>query len=116
MILFGIPNCDTVKKARLFLDSSNISYQFHDFRKQGLTVEMIQAWLSQVDYSQLINKRSTTWKQLNDEDRQAIDQQDLSLLCQHPTLIKRPILQHNKQVLIGFNQADYQHLVQSNLS
>ena len=116
MILFGIPNCDTVKKARVFLDQSNIFYQFHDLRKDGLTVEMIQAWLSHVDYSTLINKRSTTWKQLNDHERQAIEQQDLTRLCQHPTLIKRPILQYNKQVLIGFNQTDYQHFIQSNLN
>lgn len=111
MILFGIPNCDTVKKARQFLDNSNTPYQFHDFRKDGLAVETIQAWLSEVDYTSLINKRSTTWKQLNENQRQAIEQQDLNLLCQYPTLIKRPVLQHNKQVLIGFNQADYQNLI-----
>ncbi|MDY0136448.1 MAG: Spx/MgsR family RNA polymerase-binding regulatory protein [Thiomicrospira sp.] len=110
MILFGISNCDTVKKARAYLDQAQRPYHFHDFRKDGLSAEHIQAWLLTVPYVDLINKRSTTWKQLDENQRQAIEQQDLVLLCQHPTLIKRPVLQTTDRTLAGFKPADYDKL------
>lgn len=110
MILFGIPNCDSVKKARSFLQQAHIDYQFHDFRKDGLTEHIIQAWLLSVNFDDLINKRSTTWKQLTDTQRQAIMQQDITLLCQHPTLIKRPVLQTEQRILIGFKPQEYEAL------
>lgn len=110
MILYGISNCDTVRKARKFLEQAQLSFEFHDFRQQGLTPEHIQAWLKHCDYDQLINKRSTSWKQLTESERQAVDNQDLSVVCQYPTLIKRPVLQLADRLLIGFNLTDYQAL------
>lgn len=110
MILYGISNCDTVRKARKFLESAGHSFQFHDFRKDGLSTETIQTWLTYTDYSDLINKRSTTWKQLSNSEQAAIDDQDLTLLTQHPTLIKRPVLQLDQRLLIGFKLEEYQNL------
>ena len=110
MILYGIANCDSVRKAKKTLELQGHDYQFHDFRKQGLTPDIIQAWLKQVNYSQLINTRSTTWKTLSDEQKHAIKNQDLTLVCQLPTLIKRPVLQTDHRLLIGFNLAEYQSL------
>jgi Spx/MgsR family transcriptional regulator len=110
MILFGIPNCDTVKKARAYLEQAGLSYRFHDFRKDGLTPQLIQTWMLKVSYNELINKRSTTWKQLDDPQRQAIEQQDLALLGQHPTLIKRPVLQTADTILVGFKPTEYDSL------
>jgi Spx/MgsR family transcriptional regulator len=110
MILYGIANCDTVRKARKMLEDAGHQVQFHDFRKQGLTPEIIQAWLQKVDFSQLINMRSTSWKSLTDEQKQAVENQDLDLICQHPTLIKRPVLQTQNQLFIGFNPTEYQSL------
>ncbi|SFR51956.1 Spx/MgsR family RNA polymerase-binding regulatory protein [Thiomicrospira sp. ALE5] len=110
MILYGIANCDTVRKARKLLEQAGHSFLFHDFRKEGLTAEMIQDWLTHTDYSKLINKRSTTWKGFNELEQQAVESQDLQLVCQHPTLIKRPLLDTGSGLLIGFNASEYQQL------
>ena len=110
MILYGIANCDTVRKAKKLLEQAGHPFRFHDFRKEGLTPAMIQAWLAYADYSQLINKRSTTWKGLTESEQQAIESQDLELVCQHPTLIKRPLLDTGSRLLIGFNASEYQQL------
>lgn len=110
MILYGISNCDTVRKARKFLESAGHHFQFHDFRKHGLNTETIQNWLTYTDYTNLINKRSTSWKQLSKAQQLAIENKDLELLTQHPTLIKRPALQLDEKLLIGFKLEEYQNL------
>jgi len=110
MILYGIANCDTVRKAKKMLEHAGYKVEFHDFRKQGLTPDIIQAWLQRVDYTQLINKRSTSWKTLTDDEKKGVENQQLDIICKHPTLIKRPILQTQDQLLIGFNPTEYQNL------
>ncbi|MCW8826330.1 MAG: ArsC family reductase [Gammaproteobacteria bacterium] len=107
--LYGIKNCDTVKKARKWLDSHEVEYQFHDFRVDGLSAEMIENWFSQVDWESLVNKRSTTWRQLDDAQKENIDQQSAAgLLLENPTLIKRPVLEIGNEVLVGFSEENYQ--------
>lgn len=111
MVLYGIPNCDTVRKARKFLDQNQIGYTFHDFKKQGLTLETIQKWLEYQPIERLVNKRSTSWKQLTDDQKNLLTSaKDLSVLTEMPTLIKRPVLQTTKGLLIGYAEADYQEL------
>lgn len=110
MILYGIANCDTVRKAKKLLEQHGHPVTFHDFRKEGLTPSMIQAWLNDVNYADLINKRSTSWKALSPEQQRAVDAQDLDLVCQFPTLIKRPILETGSKLLVGFNASEYQQL------
>ena len=107
--LYGIPNCDTVKKARTWLESNQVEYQFHDFRKDGLTAEMISEWLQSVDWQTLLNKRSTTWRGLSDEIKDNINQElaEREMLTQ-PTLIKRPVLQMSSGVIVGFKADQYQ--------
>ena len=83
MILYGIPNCDTVRKARKYLDDNQISYEFHDFKKQGLTLETIQTWLQTQPIDVLVNKRSTSWKQLTDAQKQNLM---THLLCKSDSL------------------------------
>ena len=73
MILYGISNCDTVKKAKNWLESNNLDYRFHDFRKQGLEPEIIQDWLTQISWDKLLNKRSTTWRNLESEVQQSVN-------------------------------------------
>ncbi|GKT12371.1 MAG: arsenate reductase (glutaredoxin) [Thiomicrorhabdus sp.] len=108
MILFGIPNCDTVSKARKFLENNNLSYEFHDFKKQGLTIEQIETWLLTQPIEILVNKRSTSWKQLTEQQKvQLMTKEDLSVLTELPTLIKRPVLQTESTLMIGFKEADY---------
>lgn len=111
MILYGISNCDTVRKARKFLENQQVDFLFHDFRKDGLDVATIQNWLKTIDFSELLNKRSTTWKNLSESDRQAIENQDLTLLAQNPTLIKRPVLVTENTLLVGFNPERYQEVL-----
>lgn len=110
--LFGIKNCDTVKKARAWLAAQDLSYRFHDFRIDGLDADTINQWLTKITEEQLINRRSTTWKQLSDSEKalfsgSSLSAQALALLIRQPTLIKRPVLAINEQIIIGFNVADY---------
>lgn len=108
--LFGISNCDSVKKAKKWLDNNGTDYQFHDFRKNGLNETTVAAWLNRVDASVLVNKRSTTWKQLDECNKARADSDTLALLLEHPTLIKRPVLATATQLFVGFNEAGYQQL------
>ncbi len=115
MILYGIPNCDTVRKARKFLDTHQLKYLFHDFKKEGLSLSLIQSWLTQQPIEKLVNKRSTTWKQLSDAQKtQLMSQENLTILTEHPTLIKRPVLQiengTQSSIMIGFDEKAYQSL------
>ena len=108
MILYGISNCDTVKKAKNWLETNNIDYRFHDFRKQGLESEIVQDWLNQIPWDQLLNKRSTTWRNLDPEVQQSVNAETVvQLLVANPTLIKRPVLTVNGIINIGFNADTY---------
>ncbi len=108
--LYGIPNCDSVKKAKKWLEKHNITYQFHDFRKGGLTIETVGKWLEFLPAEIIVNKRSTTWKKLSDVDKNRIETDLSHLLIEHPTLIKRPVLTHNMGIELGFNEPAYQQL------
>lgn len=109
MKLFGIKNCDTVKKARRWLDDHQITYHFHDFRTDGLDQSILQQWLNYVSWEQLINKRGTTWRKLEDPRKDQLDQQSaIELMLSHPTLIKRPVIEDASGVSIGFNESDFQ--------
>lgn len=112
MIMYGIPNCDTVRKARKYLDANQVSYTFYDFKKQGLTLETIKHWLQSQPIDVILNKRSTSWKKLTDEQKQALASgQDLSALTEMPTLVKRPVLETQSNLLFGFKEAEYQSLI-----
>ena len=109
MILYGISNCDKVKKAKSWLEENNLDYNFHDFRKQGLESAIIQDWLSQIDWQKLLNKRSTTWRNLDAKTQQSVNAENIiQLLVENPTLIKRPVLKVNGIINIGFNADTYQ--------
>lgn len=109
LTLYGIPNCDTVKKARNWLDAQNIDYRFHDFRKDGLSTEQLQALVQQSDWETLLNRKSTSWRGIPDAEKQAIHQDSaLVLMLQNPTLIKRPVLDTGRKILIGFDAEQYQ--------
>lgn len=110
MILYGISNCDTVRKAQKFLQAHNIEYKFHDIRKDGLTTELIADWANRVSYKLLVNTRSTTWRNITEEQRQAIENKDFSLLIEHCTIIKRPLLDTGESIHLGFNLETYQKL------
>jgi Spx/MgsR family transcriptional regulator len=99
--LFGIPNCNTVKKARTWLDEHTIGYEFHDFKKQGVTEDMLSNWLKQVGWQKLLKKTGPTWGQLPDAVKASItnDQAALALMLEKPNVIKRPVLVLKEKVL-----------------
>lgn len=109
LILYGIPNCDTVKKARQWLTDHNIAYHFHDFRKDGLSEQHVQRWLDALGLDTLLNRKGTTWRQLPETLRNTVDASNaVQLLQAHPTLIKRPVLETGTQVICGFKPSIYQ--------
>ncbi len=111
VFLYGIKNCDTVKKAKRWLDSHNVNYHFHDFRVDGLQQQLLDDWLQRVEYTQLLNRRSRTWQQLAADERNNMQQEKaLQLMRQYPTLIKRPVLDEGKVLLVGFSEKDYNSL------
>ena len=110
--VYGIPNCDTMKKARKWLDANGVKYEFHDYRKQGVPENKLNAWVKEVGWDRVLNKRGTTWRKLDDSVKENIDQtQAINIMLENPSIIKRPVLESGDTLLIGFNDADYQQLV-----
>ncbi|WP_028534915.1 Spx/MgsR family RNA polymerase-binding regulatory protein [Paludibacterium yongneupense] len=106
--LYGIPNCSSVKKARQWLDDRNIDYIFHDFRKHGVERDAVRVWFERLPDT-LINRKGTTWRTLDTETRKLADTPDgaIGLIVAHPTLIKRPLLQHGELLMVGFDEQRY---------
>jgi Spx/MgsR family transcriptional regulator len=111
--LYGISNCDTVRKARRWLDEHGITYHFHDFRKDGLSPEQLKHWLSELGADSLVNKRGTTFRQLSASEKECLDNDPGSVLSEHPALIKRPLLNTGKHLHVGFSDTQYQNLFRS---
>ena len=103
--LYGIPNCDTVKKARTWLEQAGLSYQFHDFKKAGLDKTTVSAWLKEVPWEILVNKKGTTWRNLPDVTKASVIDATsaTALMLENTSVIKRPVLCTNNQVLVGFD-------------
>lgn len=107
--LYGIPNCDTVKKARTWLADNSHDFSFHDFKKQGLSRELVAGWLEQLDWETLVNRKGTTWRNLPDERKaQVVDKASaLALMLENPSVIKRPVLVGAGPVSVGFSADAY---------
>ena len=107
-VLYGIPNCDSVKKARRWLEQNHVAHEFVDLRKTPPSAARLSTWLDSVGDKRLVNRRSTTWKALPDDQRAAIEAGDIVPgLEANVTLIKRPVLEHDNDVAVGFDAADY---------
>lgn len=105
--LYGIKNCDTVKKARNWLDQNGIAYRFHDFRTDGLTPELLQHFTEHLDWNKLLNRSSTSWRQLSSKQQSDLTlEKAMHLMLTTPTLIKRPILDVGDQLILGFAKDD----------
>ena len=108
LILFGIKNCDSVKKARKWLDSSGIQYKYHDFRQDGIDRHKLKIWINTLGWESVINRRSTSWKALDSKMREQIDNQiAIELILKYPTLVKRPVVESGNILLVGFKLAEY---------
>lgn len=105
LTLFGIPNCDQVKKSQKWLNDHNIIFEFHDLKKQGITRTQLAAWCNAVTWENLLNKRSKTWKALSEKQRADLSAtKAISLMQRYPTLIKRPVIQFKDKIETGFDQ------------
>ncbi|TCO75930.1 arsenate reductase [Chromatocurvus halotolerans] len=106
--LYGIKSCDTVRKARRWLDQHDIDYQYHDLREDGLSEPSASAWLTALGQRELLNRRSTTWKTLPAELRDSMDDdRALTAVLEHPTLVKRPVLDTGSEIHVGFSPERY---------
>lgn len=112
MILYGIPNCDTIKKARAWLEARGVDYRFHDYKKQGIDEATLRAWCRELSADELINRRGTTWRKLDEAERQDLDADGaVRLMQRHPSLIKRPLLDTGRERIVGFDPARYEALL-----
>ena len=113
--LYGIPNCDTIKKAKKWLESNDVAYQFHDFRKDGLTQEQLTDWANELGWETLLNKRGTTWRQQPDDVKNMINEASaITLMLEHPAMIKRPVLDTGISRKVGFKDTEYAALLLNN--
>ncbi len=109
--MYGIKNCDTIKKAKKWLESNDIDYDFHDYRADGISAELLVAFEAKLGWENLLNKRGTTFRQLDDADKADLNRDKaLALLQQHPAMIKRPVLVVGDSYQLGFKAEQYQAL------
>jgi len=110
--LYGIPNCDTVRKARKWLQAHDISYRFHDYKKEGVDASLLAIWAEKIGWQVLLNKRGTTWRTLSENDKADVDRaKAIHLMCEHPSLIKRPVLVLSERIEVGFSESRYQEML-----
>jgi len=108
IVVYGIKNCDSVKKARSWLETRQIAYRFHDYRSDGLDVALLQTFVDRLGMDAVLNQRSTSWRQLSDEQKQDLSaEKALQLMLSMPTLIKRPIVDTGDQLVAGFDPKLY---------
>lgn len=108
IILYGIKNCDTVKKAREWLTKNKVDYHFHDFRADGLSNDKVNDWITEIGLATLVNKRSTTWKELTEVTKNNFNEKNAAaIIVEQPTLIKRPLLDTGTNKYLGFKDLEY---------
>lgn len=111
LTLYGIANCDTIKKARKWLNDQGIEYQFHDYKKLGVDEKTLKNWIKQVGWEVLLNKRGTTWRKLDEATKESVDEASaIQIMLDNPSIIKRPVLDVNGQITVGFKADIYQTL------
>ena len=109
VIVYGIPNCDTTKKALALLKKQKADFSFHDYKQQGISPQKLEEWCKKKSWENIINKRSTTWRELDEaEQKKAINQQAaIKLMMKNNSIIKRPIMEVDNKLLVGFNETEY---------
>ena len=108
MILYGIPNCDTVKKARVWLEAAGIAFTFHDYKKLGVDAAQLAKWCDALGWETLLNRAGTTFKKLPDADKADLNQaKAIALMIAQPSMIKRPVLESEGLLLVGFKPEVY---------
>jgi arsenate reductase len=112
LTIYGIRNCDTMKKARKWLDDHRVEYAFHDYKTAGIDRKRLQAWSGQVGWETLLNKSGTTFRKLSDADKSGLNERKaLALMLAQPSLVKRPVLEVGGRLLVGFRPEVYSDLL-----
>ena len=112
--IYGIRSCDTCRKATRWLEQGAREFQFHDIREDGLDIQTLERWSKRISWEKLLNTRSLTWRKIPDVDRSGITRsRALSMMMEHPTLVKRPVLEHHKFIAVGFSEAHYSQIFSS---
>lgn len=108
-VVYGIETCDQVRKARQWLRARSVSYRFHDFRRDGLSPELLDRWLTKVPWDALVNRRGLSWRKLDAQRRASIVDQAsaVELMLSEPTVIKRPVLEFGDRLMVGFSEPVY---------
>jgi len=110
--LYGIPNCDTIKKARKWLNDNGIEYRFHDYKKQGLDKALLRTWIDEIGWEALLNRRGTTWRKLPQAVRDGIDEESaIRVMLDNPSIIRRPVLESEDHRQVGFSEQAYRELL-----
>ncbi len=113
IVVYGIPNCESVKKARAWLSERGVEHRFHDFKKEGVPADRLPAWLAEVDWQVLVNRKGTTWRKLDPAAQAAV--QDAAsaqaLALREPSVIKRPVVDWGSRVTVGFDAAAWEAIV-----
>jgi len=106
--LYGIPNCDTIKKARAWLESRRVEYEFHDYKKSGIERAQLESWIQAVGWEVLLNRAGTTFRKLPDAAKANLtEDKAVKLMLEQPAMIKRPVLERGKTLLVGFSPEKY---------
>ena len=112
IILYGIPNCDTVKKARSWLEDREIVYAFHDYKKSGADADRIKAWCTAFGWETILNRAGTTYRKLPDTDKSGLDEaKAIGLMVGQPSMVRRPVVEHPSGILIGFKPEEWEILL-----
>lgn len=111
IILYGIPNCDTTKKAMHWLKKNKINFSFHNYKLEGISKEKLETWCSKLGWENIFNKRSTTWRELSEaEQKKVISQQAaIKVMMENNSIIKRPVIEFNNNLLTGFKEEEYKN-------
>ena len=111
LTFYGIPSCSSCREARKWLDGKGVGYRFHDLRNDGLDIQTLERWVERVEWEKLLNRSSLTWRKLPEVDRTDMSRNKaLAAMIEHPTLVKRPVLERDEDVVVGFSAKQYAEL------
>jgi arsenate reductase (glutaredoxin) len=113
VIIYGIPNCDTTKKAMAWLNKNNITFTFHDYKQHGVSKQKLEEWCNKSGWENIFNKRSTTWRELSKAEQDKVTNQAAAIqtMIDNNSIIKRPVIECGDSLLIGFNETGYRQLI-----
>ena len=108
-VIYGIKNCDTMKKAFTWLDGHKVAYSFHDYKKEGIDRARLEKWVKQAGWEMLLNRAGTTFKKLPGKDKESLTEKNaIALMLSQPSMIKRPVVETSAKLLVGFRPGEYE--------